>query len=1212
MSAGPPLDALRAADAEARRRAQTSFERPLVLEAGAGTGKTATLVARVVAWCIGPGWRRAASELAAQRQRSGKGEAPIAEKVAARALDGVVAITFTEAAAAEMASRVAQALAEVERGARPKGLLAEALAGADGEERPRAAALLVALDHLVVTTIHAFCRRLLADAPLAAGLHPSFVVDADGRVLEEVAKETVEAAFSAALGRPEEGPLVALAVRGFGPAELAAALVALADAGVPPEALAASPLAPEAVAALAAEVRAQAAAVAALVAPRVGRLRKNANAIPIAAGCEALARAGLGTLAELASAVAGTLPENLAERLGEWGRGKIEGGEASAFADVAAELREPAGRLGALVGHVARLDPELLETAWRALVPLYGQLDRAMRSRGAETFAALLRDARELLARQPAVRAAVRAGMTQLLVDEFQDTDRLQCDILRLLALEGAPGERPGLFLIGDPKQSIYGWRNADLAAYDGFLDLVRESGGVVMGLSVNFRSLPPILDEVRRVVEPVMVRQDGVQPAFQPLLPSPERAAAPPVGGRRAPVEYWVSWTRPDDGPQGFAGTTAQNAAEIEARALAADIREVHAEGVPWREFGVLLRTTTALHIIVEALRNAGVPHVVERDRSYYRRREIIEASALVRTVLDPGDHLALVTVLRSSLVGVPDAALLPLWTRSFPDRVAALATMDAAELDRLAALVAEAGSALPEGVPGLARVHGWERNLAAFLERLRELRRSFASEPAAVFVERLRTTTLFEAGEAARAMGAYRSANLDRFFRALLEAIEAGAEPQTVLRELRSSVAEAREAREGRPLAQAEDAVRVMTIHKAKGLDFAHVYLLQTDRKASGDRGPGTAAEEIGGRFEYALLGAPTPGWHAVEARRRRVEGAELVRTLYVGMTRAKDRLVVAGRWPAAPEEAGRSNSHMELLARRAPPEGLGALAGDVLAGGGRHADRDGARWVFPAFGAAGEGAAATAAVTPPLAAPDQVARDAERLAGLRAAATARMARTFSAPASEEAHRRLRELLEEGDGGRPEVGAVVARERAGEERGSPAAAAGSAVHRILEALDLGAEIGAQLAAAHATLPALVQGLIGPEGCREALRRAEEVLGRFAGGPLLGRLVAIAPHVVARELAVLLPPGDGPASPVGFVSGAIDLLYREPETGELVVADYKTDDVTGAAEFEARVASYALQGAVYRRAVQEALNLSRLPRFELWFLQAGVIVPAP
>jgi ATP-dependent helicase/nuclease subunit A len=1211
MSAGPPLDALRAADAEARRRSQTSFERPLVLEAGAGTGKTATLVARVVAWCLGLGWRRAASELAAQQQRSGKGEAP-AERIAARVLDGVVAITFTEAAAAEMASRVALGLAEVEHGALPKGLLAEALAGADGDERPRAAALLVALDHLVVATIHAFCRRLLADAPLAAGLHPSFAVDADGRVLEEVAQETVETAFRAALGRPEEDPLVALAVRGFGPGELAGALVALAANGVTPDALTASPLAPEAVAALAEEVRSQAGAVAALVAPRVGGLRKNTKAIAIASGSEELARANLGTLAELGAAVVGALPENLAERLEEWGRGKIEGGEAAAFVDVAPQLRGPAGRLGALVRHAVRLDPELLETAWQALVPLYAQLDRTMRSRGAETFAALLRDARELLARQPAVRAGVRAGMTQLLVDEFQDTDRLQCDILRLLALDGAPGERPGLFLIGDPKQSIYGWRNADLAAYDGFLDLVRASGGEVMGLSVNFRSLPPILDEVRRVVEPAMVRQDGVQPAFQPLLPSPERAAATATrDDRRAPVEHWVSWARPEDGSQGLVVATAREAAEVEARALAADIREAHGEGVPWREFGVLLRTAGPLDVVVGALRDAGVPHVVERDRSYYRRREIIEAAALVRAVLDPGDHLALVAVLRSSLVGAPDAALVPLWARAFPDRVAELTTPNAAELDRLAALVAEAAGALPEGVPGLARVQGWERNLTAFLEQLAQLRRSFASEPAAVFVERLRTATLFEASEAARTLGTYRTANLDRFFRTLLEAIETGGEPQAVLRGLRSSVAQAREAQEGRPLATAEDAVRVMTIHKAKGLDFAHVYLLQTHREARGDGRLGTDAEEIGGRFEYALLGAPTPGWHAVEARRRRVEDAELVRTLYVGMTRAKDRLVVAGNWPLEPADPARPpRSHMDVLARRAPSEGLAVVAAELLAGGGRHADRDGTRWVFPALGAAGDGVAATAAVTPPLAAPEQVARDAERLAGLRVEAAARMATAFSAPASEEAHRRLRELLDETAADPAGESAGAAPARAGEGGASPASAAGAAVHRVLETLDFDAEIDRQLAAARGSLAALVEGLIGPEGRREAERRAAEVLSRFAAGPLLGHLDAIAPHVVARELAVLLPPGEGPASPVGFVSGAIDLLYRDPDTGELVVADYKTDDVTSAAPLDARAATYAPQGAVYRRAVQEALGLLQPPRFELWFLQAGVIVP--
>jgi ATP-dependent exoDNAse (exonuclease V) beta subunit len=1212
VSAGPSLEAVRAADGVARLRAQTSFAGPLVIEAGAGTGKTATLVARIVAWCLGPGWRRAAAELAAQPVRPHRAEAPAAERIAARVLDGVVAITFTEAAAAEMASRVAKALAEVRVGRLPTGLLPEALVVAEGESEPRAAALLVALDHLVVATIHAFCRRLLADAPLEAGLHPAFTVDAEGRAVDEVARETVESAFRTALAGSEEEPLVALAVRGFGPAEVADALAELAAAGVPPSALAEDPLAPAAVAALVGRVRGAAAEVDALVGRRVGGLGKTAKAIKIANGCAALGEAALGTLSELVVAVTGALPDALVERLGEWGRGRSTGREAEALADVAADLRAPAGYLAVLAAHVARLDPELLATAWRAIGPLYSELDRTLRARGAETFAALLRDARDLLADRPAVRAAVRAGMTQLLVDEFQDTDRLQCEIVRLLALDGPPDERPGLFLIGDPKQSIYGWRNADLAAYDAFLDLVRENGGEAMGLAVNFRSLPPILDEVRRVVEPAMVRQAGVQPPFQPLIPSAARAAARPApGGRRAAVEHWVSWDRAE-GSDALAPARPGAAAEIEARALAADIRELHGEGVAWREIGVLLRATGSLDVVVGALRDAGVPHAVERDRSYYRRREVIEAAALVRTVLDPADHLALVTVLRSSLVGVPDAALVPLWARGLPDHAGALPAPDKVRLGRLAALVEEAAGALPAGIPGLARVAGWERNLTAFLAQLAELRRSFATEPAAVFVERLRTATLFEASEAARALGAYRTANLDRFFRGLLEGIESGGEPQAIVRGLRSSVAEAREALEGRPFAAAEDAVRVMTIHKAKGLDFAHVYLLQAHGRPRGGSRLGTGAEEIGGRFEYALLGACTPGWHEVEARRRRVEEAELVRTLYVAMTRAKDRLVVAGSWPVAPAVHARPRSHMDVLARRAPSDGLAALAAELSAAGAFHADREGARWVFPALGAMEDGTAANAALAPPLPAPEQVARDAELLAGLRTEAAARMARPFSAPASEEAHRRLRELLRESAADPAEESPGTAAARAAGDGPSPASAAGAAVHRVLEALDLDAEIGGQLAAARGSLTALVEGLIAPAGRREAERRAAEVLASLAAGPLLGRLRAIAPHVVARELAVLLPAGDAAAAPAGFVAGAIDLLYRDPDTGEFVVADYKTDEVADATELDARAAAYAPQGAVYRRALEEALKLSRPPGFELWFLQAGAIVRFP
>ncbi|MFL6291760.1 MAG: PD-(D/E)XK nuclease family protein, partial [Thermoanaerobaculia bacterium] len=106
-----------------------------------------------------------------------------------------------------------------------------------------------------------------------------------------------------------------------------------------------------------------------------------------------------------------------------------------------------------------------------------------------------------------------------------------------------------------------------------------------------------------------------------------------------------------------------------------------------------------------------------------------------------------------------------------------------------------------------------------------------------------------------------------------------------------------------------------------------------------------------------------------------------------------------------------------------------------------------------------------------------------------------------------------------------------------------------------------------------------------------------------FAASGLLVRLRELREHVLARELPVLLPPS---GHAVGVVSGTIDLLYRDPATGRLVVADYKTDNPE---VVEARAAVYAPQGATYVRALKDALALEEPPRFELWFLQADRVV---
>ncbi len=1253
-------------DREARLLAQTEFTRPLLVEAGAGTGKTTTLTARLLAWSLGPGWAAAAErvrEREAARRPLAVGREPDPEAVAAETLSGVVAITFTEAAAAEMARRAGEALAALARAGDhelPPWLAPSALP-AGPERSRRARALLGSLDHLVVRTIHAFCRSLLAAHPLEAGLHPELEVDADGSRVEEIAREVVEDRLRVAYGGPDGGEsdpdVLALAGMGIGPADLVEGAVALVQAGLTAATLEAPAFAPDRVRELREEV---ARAGRELEAAAGGRLDGATRSKKTLAALEAL-RATLRAAEEAAgddlegfSAFAAEVTaawQDSRDRLRDWGRGRLNKTEEGLLADAAQALIEAAAGLSTRVEHLLSLDPARLEHARHALAPAVAEVRREMRRRGVVTFTDLLAEARELLIARPEVAARVRRRIDQLLVDELQDTDRLQCDVVAALGLEGPPGERPGLFLVGDPKQSIYGWRSADLRAYDALRRRVEAAGGLRLTLSENFRSVPAILDEVARAVEPVMVERPGLQPRFEPLVPCARLAAEPGFAREPwAPVEHWVSWL-PDNGAvPGLSDTRSGDATRLEAEAIARDLARLHREaGLPWGDAAILLRAFSDLDDYLDALRRHGVPFAVTGDRQYYRRREVIDAAALVRAVLDPGDHLALLTLLRSPAVGVPDAALVPLWAEGFPKRMSELAGPSSEALEALRETVERAADRLPPAaeVPGLDRVAGWDRTLLAAAHALAHLRRDFATEPADRFVERLRRRVPMEAVAAARYLGRYRLANLERFFRRLGAAMESSAGDVTaVLRALRRGVAEALAEEEGQLQGAAGDAVQVMTIHKAKGLDFGHVYLPQLHKTSPPESLPSIAVREIaayedneddeGGerRVEYCLFGAPTPGWAAAAQEERRVAAAERVRTLYVAMTRAKQRLVLAGAWPEAPvprppEEA---RSYVGLLGERF--RALASVGGlwersEAAPGRGRgRVDAQGTRWVFPALvgdsetdpeDAPAEAAGAAGAAADVAA----VAAGSERLLERRRRAAERSRRPLGGAVSAEAHRRLEELTERrfeatpvGSGGPTEDEAPQGGEAP--ER-TAARAAGSAVHRLLEELDLQGPAAAEVAGAREHLVERVRPYL-PAGTdpTAAAEAAEVVLDRLVLGPLLARLAELGDRVVARELPLLLPPlppaaggeGSGGEGPVGFLSGAVDLLYREEGTGALVVADYKTDRVETDEEVRERAAAYTPQATLYARALQQALGLPEPPRAELWFLWAGRIEP--
>jgi ATP-dependent helicase/nuclease subunit A len=1210
-----PNDAtLLAQDKEARRQAQLEFQQPLVLEAGAGTGKTTALVARILAWSLGEGWAEKAAELEADNDLR-QGIEDEEDWISARVLEGLVAITFTEAAAAEMAERAAQGLSQVASGeeAEIAGFDPSLLPGPTGpEERStRARALLGALDRLTVRTIHSYCWSLLVTHPMEAGLHPELEVDADASQTEAVAREVVEAAIKTAYAKGMGDPLTRLAARGQGPQEVVEILTTLSTLGVPPREMATDPLSPQSINGLVVDLTSNLRRVGDAGTEGLVAAKKVDKAIQVLEAVsetsdriDSTSARTVEDLALLCGFLAARWDSTLLDRLKKWEAGEFTPSEGKAFGAGVAAMSAAAAGLRPLLNHLKKIDPLLLDDARRALEPLLAEVERRLRARGLATFQSLLVEARDLLENQPLVRARERRRIDQLLVDEFQDTDRIQCDIVRLLALEGPAEERPGLFVVGDPKQSIYGWRNADLEAYEDFLNQALEEGGHCLPLLRNFRSAPSILAEVDRVMPPVMLREPGLQPRFESLVPSEKtRDKTGFVSQGWAPVEYWVSWrAESGDGVKSGPATLNDVAALLEAEAVAADIRRLHDDAqVPWSDFGILLRGTGRLETFLGALRDAGVPFLVGRDKQYYRKREIIEAAAVVRAVLNPSDHLALLTFLRSAGVGVPDAALIPLWSRQFPDLVTGLTGTNGDELEPLRRVITEATEDLPGDIPGLGRIKGWEVSLEAAMAHLARLRRSFAEDPPDHFIERLRQLLLLEATEAARYLGPYRLANLERFFRRLESTLEeCGGDYQAIQRTLRRSVQEAVEAEEALPKEAAEEAVQVVTIHSAKGLEFAHVYLVQLHAGPGSDDSKSVDIDERwrpGKPFEYTLFGSPTPGFFRVIEQRQRVAAAERVRTLYVAMTRAKERLVLVGKWPEIPTAVDplAAKTYLELIAARRPalPGSLGAQR-DQGVDGAAYIDAHGTRWRFPGYLRSEDREIEPPASPSWLPTAREVESASSTLVQKRHEATLHMARPFSRAASEEAAERLRELLAEeqeedagGDGDREMAMAV-----------------GTAIHRLFETWDLTGRPAEELALGRRRIHQQLAARLGGDRLESALGRADEILGRLESGSLLQRFVELGPSILGREVPVLLPPGSDDQV-LGFVSGTIDLLYRDPKTGDPVIVDYKTDRAESDDELAARAEAYAAQEKVYARAIQQALALPALPRTQLWFLWA-------
>ena len=501
------------------------------------------------------------------------------------------------------------------------------------------------------------------------------------------------------------------------------------------------------------------------------------------------------------------------------------------------------------------------------------------------------------------------------------------------------------------------------------------------------------------------------------------------------------------------------------------------------------------------------------------------------------------------------------------------------------------------------------WPKVLLAALEDLGALRRAYDDLSADRFVEFLRRRTLVEATEASRFLGTYREANLERFFRQLEQAIELGAGDRTrVLRKLRESVAESLEAEEGRPRGSDENAVQVMTVHKSKGLDFRLVVLGQLyKQRRKGGGGPAFAFALSGGRAELRLFGAGSLAWHHVSARAAQVEAFEAVRLLYVAMTRAKDRLVLACSQPFAPEAKPplEADSLESLLASREPelpaPAG-GSTADDPDDGADRAAEPQRpspATELAPGVVLTAMEDVESAPGAPEASASN--AAEASRMEG-RASADAEELRARRSATAERAERPRLSPVSSLKGAHVDPGEPL--EEPG--RGAWAAELGTLVHAALEQVakgsldpaDLQADLGQRLARLAADLH--------QAEAEALLARGAELLVQLEEGSLVDELAGLGERVVATELPLMLgTEAEATEGPLEGHIGVLDLLYREAD-GQLVVVDYKSDAVRDDAHLQQLVEVYRSQVQMYGRAVQAALGLDQPPRAELWMLDRG------
>ncbi|MEA2750611.1 MAG: hypothetical protein QOI41_4754 [Myxococcales bacterium] len=544
------------------------------------------------------------------------------------------------------------------------------------------------------------------------------------------------------------------------------------------------------------------------------------------------------------------------------------------------------------------------------------EIEAAGRTRAAIGFGEILRAARELLRDRPDVAEEVGAGIDALLVDEFQDTSRVQRDLLQLLWARsdtreagripplGAVREN-GLLVVGDRKQSIYGFRGADVGV---FAELAvglagtpaREALGIPAGvtweprepladfcaLRHNRRSVPEVLTfanafsarRFRPGDPPPQLFEIEYVPGTEDLLVPPERALD--VADVSTPRTTWLRIR-----PKGSSSTRLEEALVIAGRirSIPADAGvRVGKEGRParWRDMAILATTNGMLDAAAFALAQSEVPYVVA-GKSFFRTREIRDLAAMLTLVLDPSDRLAMLEVLRGPWVGAHDETLLGL-TRPGEGLVPPFAWPDPPHPDLVHA----------EDRAGLADTSSLVAELARCAGRL---------GPGAILREAVRARA-FDEVLGALPRGEQRVANVRKLLAIADRHNDARAFRKWLVDASEQELAES----EAATFSEDDDAVRLLTVHASKGLDFPIVFVPEIGAALPRSE-KGAARISLGAGDDPNVLAVRAaddtglvlepPSFASSYATTRRRERAERQRLAYVAITRAADRMFLVG---------------------------------------------------------------------------------------------------------------------------------------------------------------------------------------------------------------------------------------------------------------------------------------------------------------------------